>query len=211
MVLQEYIPGHDSQGLNYNCYFWDGSPLVEFTAQKVMNAPPYLGSPCAVRSRPLAEVAEAVEAGRRLLSAGRLNGFACTEFKRDPRDGIYKLMEVNVRHNLSAELAIHCGVNFPWLQYRHLVEGRLPEPQGFKAGVSWIDLARYLKNCVRHFGSEFSLTQFLRLFLQPHVFADLHWSDPRPFARKLIRRRIRRAEVARPSIAEPQGQPGMLV
>jgi len=43
------------------------------------------------------------------------------------------------------------------------------------------------------------------------VFADLHWSDPRPFARKLIRRRIRRAEVARPSIAEPQGQPGMLV
>jgi predicted ATP-grasp superfamily ATP-dependent carboligase len=153
-------------------------------------------------------VPEVLEAGRRLLRAGGHYGFACTEFKRDPRDGVYKLMEVNVRHNLSAQLAIHCGINFPWLQYRHLVEGRLPEPQGFKAGVSWIDLARYLKNCFQHFSSDFSLPQVLRLFLKPHVFADLDWNDPRPFARKLIRRRVRVREVGRPEVMEPQVNQG---
>ncbi len=210
VVLQEFIPGDDSQGLNYNCYFWNGSPLVEFTAQKVMNAPPSLGSPCAVRSRPIAEVPEVLEAGRRLLRAGGHYGFACTEFKRDPRDGVYKLMEVNVRHNLSAQLAIHCGINFPWLQYRHLVEGRLPEPQSFKAGVYWIDLARHLKNCLKHLGSEFSLPEFLRPFLKSHVFADLDLRDPRPFVRKFIRRRIRTRETGRPQVMEPQSQPWLI-
>lgn len=183
VVLQELIPGDDSEGVNYNCYFWDGWPLVEFTAKKIKNAPPSLGSPCVVLSKPITEVRDA---GRRLLAAGGFYGFACTEFKRDPRNGVYKLMEVNGRHNLSAQLAIRCGINFPWLQYQHLVGGILPEACNVEPGIYWIDPTRYLGNGLKHFSpSGFSLPGFLRPFLNPHVYADLDWTDPRPFAKRL--------------------------
>lgn len=182
MMLQEHIPGDDSCGVNYNCYFWNGQPLVEFTAQKIQNAPPRLGSPCVVQSKPIPEV---IEAGRRLLRAGGFQGFACTEFKRDPRDGVYKLMEVNGRHNLSGLLAIRCGINFPWLHYQHLVRGILPEPQDFAAGVYWIDPLRHWGRCLRHFSSSFTLSGFFKPYFGSPVLADLDWNDLGPFRKRL--------------------------
>jgi hypothetical protein len=40
VVVQEFVPGDDSHGANYNAYFWDGRPVVEFTAQKLRLSPP---------------------------------------------------------------------------------------------------------------------------------------------------------------------------
>jgi len=73
-----------------------------------------------------------------MLRALDFHGFANIEFKRDPRDGQYKIIEVNARHNLSALLAVRCGVNFPLLQYRHLVHGELPDQPQCRQGVYWI-------------------------------------------------------------------------
>ena len=123
VVLQELIPGDEQCGAVYNSYFWDGEPLVEFTSRKIRNSPPDTGSPSVVVSEWMPEVAEQ---GRRLLRAAKFSGYSCTEFKRDPRDGRYKVMEVNARHNLSSLLATRCGLNFPWMQYQHLVDGIVP-------------------------------------------------------------------------------------
>ena len=123
VMLQEIIPGDDSQVVNYNCYRWGGDGLVEFTARQIRKAPPEFGSPRVVRSEVVSEV---IEPGRAILSALEFEGFACVEFKRDARDGGYTLMEVNGRHNLSGQLAVRCGINFPLLHYRHLAEGVAP-------------------------------------------------------------------------------------
>ena len=93
---------------------------AEFTARQLRKAPPAFGSPRVVISERIAEV---IEPGRKILAAMGFDGFACTEFKLDRRDGVYKLMEVNGRHNLSGLLAVRCGVNFPLMHYRHLAEG----------------------------------------------------------------------------------------
>lgn len=184
VMLQEVIPGDDSQGANYNSYSWNNTPLVEFTAQQLRNAPPELGSPRVVVSRRIAEI---VEPGRRILRAMGFYGYSCTEFKRDPRDGIYKLMEVNGRHNRSSLLAVRCGVNFPWLQYKHLVLGEPPTGSDYCTGVYWISLARDAAHSVgsrrleRH-----SLSDYLRPYLGPHVFAVLDWGDPAPFVQRCI-------------------------
>ena len=58
--------------------------------------------------------------------------------KKDARDGTYKLIEVNGRHNLSSELSVRCGVNFPAIQHDHLVHGRLCSPERVQTGVYWI-------------------------------------------------------------------------
>ena len=160
VVLQEIIPGPDGAGANYNAYFWDGQPLAEFTARKVRNSPPRFGSPRVTLSENIPDV---IEPGRRILRAMGFSGFACTEFKQDARDGVWKLMEVNGRHNLSSMLAIRCGVNFPWIQYRHLVEGEPPAIGPVRDGVYWIDLIRDVGCDVRYLGSEgYSLAEYLR-------------------------------------------------
>ena len=183
-MLQELIPGDDAQGANYNSYFWNGDPLLEFTAQKVRSAPPGLGVPRVVISQRIDEV---LEPGRKILRAMGFYGYACTEFKKDPRDGQYKLLDVNGRHNMSGLLAVHCGINFPWLQYKHLVRGELPSACDYRTGVYWIDLIRDIGYSLKYSGKErYSLSQYLQPYRGPHIFAILDLHDPRPFARRCI-------------------------
>lgn len=182
VMLQEIIPGDDTHVVNYNAYFHQGMPALEFTAEHVRNAPPLWGSPRVIMSK---DVPEVIEPGRRLLRAMGFDGYACTEFKRDSRDGMYKLMEVNGRHNLSTLLAVGCGVNFPWLHYRHLAFGELPSARDFRKGVYWIDLTRDVGYGARYLRTErYSPAQYIKPYRCPHVFAILDPRDPRPFIKR---------------------------
>jgi predicted ATP-grasp superfamily ATP-dependent carboligase len=184
VMLQEFIPGGEADGVNYNSYYWDGEPLLEFTAAKIRNAPPRIGSPRVVTSR---HVPEVIEPGRRLLRALRYSGFSCTEFKRDARNGSYQLMEVNGRHNMSSRLAAQSGMDFPWLEYRHLAYGERPAPCDFEDGIYWIDLSRDVAHTLRHWRSErLGLARILEPYRRPHVFAELDWSDLRPFRNRML-------------------------
>lgn len=183
VMLQEIIPGEDIEVVNYNSYVWEGEVLAEFTAVHVRNAPPWFGSPRVAVSRSVPEV---IEPGRRILRELGFSGYACTEFKRDPRNGVYKLMEVNGRHNLSTLLAVRCGINFPWLHYQHLSEGIVPQATGFREEVYWIDLARDLGYTGLYLTREHqSLANYLRPYLQPHVFAILDHTDLGPFFKRV--------------------------
>lgn len=178
VMLQEVIPGDDSLGVNYNAYFWDGEARAEFTAQQIRNGPPEFGSPRVVLSKQIPEV---IEPGRKMLRALGFYGYSCTEFKMDPRDGVYKLMEVNGRHNRSSLLAIRCGINFPWLQYQHLVCGELPSACEFESGVYWSDIVRDLGYSLKYRRQEsYSLSQYAKPYREPHVFANFDLRDPLP-------------------------------
>jgi|tagenome__1003787_1003787.scaffolds.fasta_scaffold20939257_1 D-aspartate ligase len=180
VVLQELIPGDEQCGVVYNSYFWNGEPLVEFTSRKIRNSPPDTGSPSVVVSEWIPQVAEHA---RRLLRAAKFSGYSCTEFKRDPRDGEYKVMEVNARHNLSSLLATRCGLNFPWMQYRHLVDGVVPVQQDYEQGIYWIDVTRDLQNLRHYLGRpDYSLGEFLEPYRRSHIFAVLDRDDVRPAA-----------------------------
>ncbi len=184
VMVQEFIPGEDDQGVNYNSYFWEGQALVEFTAQKIRGAPAVFGSPCVARSRAIPDV---LEAGRAILRSMAFYGYSCTEFKRDARDGVYKLMEVNGRHNLSTLLAVRCGINFPWLHYLHLVEGLLPIQNEYQKNVYWIDTERDLAHLPKRFKNrKASLSGILRPYLGIHVQAVFDLRDLKPFLKRYL-------------------------
>lgn len=183
VMLQELIPGDDAQVVNYNAYAREGVAVTEFTAAHVRNAPPWFGSPRVVLSQDIPEV---IAPGRTLLQAIGFCGYACTEFKKDARSGVYKLMEINARHNLSTLLAVHCGINFPWLHYRHLVAGELPAAAPYRQGVYWVDLTRDLGYSAIYLTRErYTPGEYLRPYLRPHVFAILDWRDLRPFIQRV--------------------------
>ena len=178
VVIQEIIPGDALSGANYNSYWCDNKPLVEFTGQKIRNAPPEFGSPSVVSS---ISVPEIIEPGRKILQAMGFYGYACTEFKKDPRDGVYKLMEVNGRHNLSSMLAVYTGLNFPEIHYRHLVLGEFPVPKEYSQDVYWIDLTRDLYYNLLRSGP---FNGFFEPYRRKHIFAILDTKDLRPFVKR---------------------------
>lgn len=185
VMLQEIIPGDDDTVVNYNVYFCDGKPLQEFTAQQIRKAPPWWGSPRVVLSKDIPEV---IEPGRKILEAMCFEGYACVEFKKDQRNGIYKLIEVNGRHNLSTLLAVRCGINFPYLHYNHILYGEQPLPSSFKKGIYWIDFSRDIICNLKFFTKErYSLIQYLRPYFRPHIFAIFDLKDFKPFRKRFFK------------------------
>jgi predicted ATP-grasp superfamily ATP-dependent carboligase len=183
VMIQEFIPGTDSHGANYVAYASGGEVLVDFTSAKRRLSPTEIGFPCAVVSRRLPDVAAA---GRHLLSEMGIEGFACTEFKLDPRDRRYKLMEVNARHNMSGQLAVSAGVDFPWLMYRHLVHGVRPEPTAWREDVHWVNTSAYLRGAPTAISGRQAWAPFVEPLRHRVVEASFSLSDPVPFAARTL-------------------------
>ena len=176
-LIQEIIPGPETCGVNYNVYMIDGEPVVEFTSRKLRLAPPNYGYPAVVRTE---RVPEVLEAGRRIVRGMGIEGFANAEFKLDERDGEYKLMEVNGRPNMSGALAVHCGVDFPLMTYRHLVHGVTPRQTPWREGIHWIDKADRLVLAERWKTGQSSFPQGLAPYFSRHIFSGFDVRDPAP-------------------------------
>jgi D-aspartate ligase len=183
VMLQEYIPGDDQCGVNYNSFFANGQPMVEVTAQKVRLSPPSIGFPRVVISKMLPELSDPAT---KFIRALGYDGFSCMEFKKDARDGQYRLMEINARLNLSTPLSVKAGVNFPYLLYRYTLRGELPQAvKGFTEDIFWIDSGKDLTETVRSYRKErFTIKDYFLPYLRPHVFTILSLTDMGPFLKR---------------------------
>ena len=73
--------------------------------------PSDFGNSTAMESVSLLEVQGAVESLKSLLTHAAYYGMFSAEFKYDDRDGLWKIIEVNVRPWWYVEFAARCGVN----------------------------------------------------------------------------------------------------
>ena len=97
-ILQELIPGPESEITLYASHFdADGEPRQAITCRKLRQFPPGFGSASLVRSKLETETRSVSEA---FLKHVGYRGIVATEFKRDPRDGKLKLIEINPRPSL---------------------------------------------------------------------------------------------------------------
>jgi D-aspartate ligase len=197
-LVQEFVPGPDYNGANYNAYIVDGEVWAECTAQKLRSYPAEVGSPRLVVSRDIPEVSAV---GRQILRSLGVYGFANVEFKRDDRDGVFTLMEVNCRHNMSAALAVRCGTDFPLIQFNHLIHGeRLPTSRA-ESDVYWISVANDLTEGLKLIARGQASLRYFRPYAHRHVCDFFDPRDPSPFA-QLAADRLRRFASNR--LATPQ-------
>ena len=123
-TVWEWIPGGDDTLYTLGSYLTrDGAALGVFCGRKLLQDPPGIGTARIAEARWVDEV---VDQGLALLRGLAFHGVSQVEFKRDPRDGAYKLMEVNPRlwqwHSLSAA----CGVNLAHIAYCDVAGEPLP-------------------------------------------------------------------------------------
>ena len=122
VLLQERISGPGT-GV-FLCYD-EGRCVATFAHRRLREMPPSGG--VSVLCESVAPDPDACTAARRLLDELGWHGVAMVEFKRDDRDGVAKLMEINGRFWGSLQLAIDAGVDFPAL-LAAVAQGRRPEP-----------------------------------------------------------------------------------
>lgn len=127
MVIQEYIPGRDDRLYSLHIYInKQGEPLGYFVGQKIRTYPTYAGIGCYVIS---VELPRLVELGIEILKKVQYTGLALLQFKLDPRNQEFKLLEINPRVSSWNMLATECGVNLPYIAYADTVGGLPVKPQ----------------------------------------------------------------------------------
>ena len=134
-MVQEFIPGGDCELYTLGSYLAeDGEALGLFCGRKLRQTRESMGS---ARVGEAVWVQEVVETGLRLLRALGFHGISQVELKRDPRDGRYKLIEVNPRLWQWHGLAAACGVDLPRIAYFDLTGRRLPPATMKSEGKRW--------------------------------------------------------------------------
>jgi predicted ATP-grasp superfamily ATP-dependent carboligase len=172
-MIQEYVPGqiHDA------VFLYSSGVCKAALAQERVITYPIQGGPGAVNRT--TDNPEIVESGRQLLGALGWHGPAQVEFKLDPRDNQYKLMEINPKFWGTLPLAMVAGIDFAQMACELAYKGDVAPKFDYRVGVTY----RWL------FPSElYGLVQkptlnriwrFLQ-FWKPNTYYDIDLRDPVP-------------------------------
>ena len=118
VMVVEMIPGPDSLLSSHYTYVADdGRLLFEFTKRVLRRYPVNSGNACYHITEWLPETAAA---GRKFFAGTGFRGLGNIEFKRDPRDGKLKIIEVNARFTAAQELLRSAGAPIDLVVYCHL-------------------------------------------------------------------------------------------
>ncbi len=148
--------------------------------KKLRQFPPGFGYCCLTES---VNDEEVFELAAKLLGSLDYRGIGCVEFKRDPRDGQPKLIEINTRAVRTSVLAIAAGVDFPWIAYQDCAGTNDIQPiLSGKVPVRWVHLRDEIWAAGRLIArGELSPITWIRGFLgKPLVVAEFSWDDLSP-------------------------------
>lgn len=181
LMICEIISGLDSKNMIQHVSYLDqsGELLASMTSMKLRQDPPIYGQGRVIKAEKTDEVHDQ---SLKLLRELRYYGFSEIEWKLDPKDGLFKLIEINPRYIFYIGLCIRCGINFPYIQYLDLVHHRKMKVNSYMENVYWIHLYKDILHTVLHHKMEdFTFHEYVNPYFRKKVFAVLDIKDPRPF------------------------------
>ncbi|MGM0651639.1 MAG: carboxylate--amine ligase [Bacillota bacterium] len=125
VMVQQIIPGFDDQMFVFDVYInQEGRPTHTFTGQKLRQFPINFGSSTLTRQ---VYIPELVELGLEYMQKLEFHGYGEIEFKKNPNDGKFYMIEINARLSTLNVLFDKCGVEFTYVMYRDLIGNPLPD------------------------------------------------------------------------------------
>jgi D-aspartate ligase len=138
VVLQELIPGPPEAHVFLDGYVdRQGGMWGCLARRRPRMFPPPFGNSTLSETTPREEVAPAIESLRRLFAALGVRGLFDAEFKRDERDGAFKVIEVNGRPWWQLALAGASGLDVVGAAYRDAAGLPLPAAE-YRVGCRWV-------------------------------------------------------------------------
>jgi predicted ATP-grasp superfamily ATP-dependent carboligase len=127
------------------------------------------------------DVPEIEPLAERFLQAIDFYGLVELEFKRDPRDGQYKLLDVNARTWGFHILGAAAGVDYPYLLFADQI-GMPVTASRARAGVGWLRLIADLPTAFLHLARrDFGVRQYLGSLRRARVESVFATDDLLPF------------------------------
>jgi predicted ATP-grasp superfamily ATP-dependent carboligase len=184
LMLQEYIPGGDDQVYIFNGYFDARSDCpVGFTGYKIRQFPVHVGCASLGECRSIEDVAATTT---RFMKAIGYRGILDIGYRLDPRDGRYKVLDINPRVGQAFRLFVaqngHDVVRALYLDFT----GQ-PQPEVVpREGRRWL-IEDYDVIASYHYHREgtLPLRDWVRSFRGVEEAAWFNWRDPYPFWRML--------------------------
>lgn len=178
VVVQQFIPGGGESQFSYAALWWHGLPVAEFAARRARQYPVDFGY-----TSTFVEVVEApavMAAARRLLESIGHHGLVEIEFKRDARDGSFKLLDVNPRPWSWFGLAAAAGVDLGAMLWQS-ANGLPVVPAEARQGAAWMYLVRDMVSAATLIGrGTLKPAAYLRSFGAVRAWATFAPDDPVP-------------------------------
>jgi predicted ATP-grasp superfamily ATP-dependent carboligase len=147
VLAQEEIPGGVERLYTLGIYAGrDGRVKAAWTGRKLAQVPSDFGDALVVEAvwKP-----ELLPLGERIIHATGFYGIADVEFKHDPRDGKFKLLDINPRLWPWSGFPTRCGVNLPYVAYCDLIGHETPIFRQTVHRMRWISLRGLLVSLIQ--------------------------------------------------------------
>ncbi|MEM3087837.1 MAG: hypothetical protein QXP20_01790 [Candidatus Bathyarchaeia archaeon] len=141
VVFQEVIPGLAAKNIyGIEGYFDKNSdPKAVFAHQRLRGWPIVFGNTCLRESVPIKDIIVPYKITIRYLKLLKYHGLMEAEWKRDPRNGVFKLLEINPRQSMQNYLPTRCGLNLILIAYLDAIGKDIRKLDKYEIGVRWMD------------------------------------------------------------------------
>lgn len=187
IIFQEYVPGMADQMYTVGIYAdRTHDVLGVFTGRKVRGSPPDIGD-CVVGQTEKVPP-ELITLVKKMVKDLRYHGIAEFEFKKDPRNGEFKLIEINPRSWSWIGITPACDVSLPWIAYadlRGMEKVPYRESVVDNGDVKYIKMLEDFRNCMYGYKKsgfpryQMSMMQWWKsLRAKKKIYAEFCWDDP---------------------------------
>jgi D-aspartate ligase len=178
VMVQEVVPGGGTQQFSYCAFFREGKAVGSMVARRRRQHPLLFGR--ASTHVETLDVPIVEELSERFLRAIDYYGLVELEYKLDPRDFLYKLLDVNARTWGYLSLGACAGVDFSQMLYLDQV-GLPVLPSRARPGVGWVRMITDLPAAFLEIsGGHLDLREYVRSLRAARVEAVFSREDPLP-------------------------------
>jgi predicted ATP-grasp superfamily ATP-dependent carboligase len=178
VMVQELIPGGGSQQFAFCAFFKDGEAVGKMVARRRRQHPLQFGRASTYVETTDIPILE--DYSCRFLKSANYYGLVELEYKLDPRDDQFKLLDVNARSWGYHSLGQAAGVDFSYMLYADQLGLPVPSCRA-EPGIGWVRMATDLPAAaVAMLNRDIDLVSYVRSLGNCNVEAVFTFDDPLP-------------------------------
>lgn len=185
IIIQDFISGNAETLYTITSYANKQNIIKGYSiGHKIRQFPPETGT---IISGKVTHVPEILTHAQKFISATKFHGISNIEFKKDARDGEYKLMEINPRTGVWNLSALKCDVNLPLMAYNDSLSLPISDQYNHEKELIWMNTPMDIYYSLLGFKSKgygkfsISFKEWLKSVKGEKVDACFKWYDPFPF------------------------------
>ena len=151
VIFQEVIPGLAAKNIYGIEGYFDKNhdPKAFFAHCRLRGWPPVFGNTCLRESISISDVIVPHTITKNYLQHLKYHGLIEAEWKMDPRNGVFKLLEINARQSMQNSLPARCGINLSLIAYLDSIGKEIEYTEDYETGIKWAFLFDDLRSTIK--------------------------------------------------------------